>query len=273
MDFVTRKKFKPLQDAGVGSESTEKESSSGGVGSKTKPCTKFFSISGCPYGEGCHYLHYVPGGLNVVSEMQKLGNTAGTLSRKTITSSLPPSGKSDVILGYKTRLCNRYGSAEGCQFADKCNFAHGEKELRNENTPANIQQKGLLASFGVPVAAATFGALSKTNINIDASLASGIIGKGGVHTKQIYRLTGVKLVVKDHETDPNLKTVDFEGSFENVQQAINMVRELIKNNEEVRKQTGHISKNLKTKLCENFAKGSCTFGGKCHFAHGASDLH
>jgi len=25
-------------------------------------------------------------------------------------------------------------------------------------------------------------------------------------------------------------------------------------------------------LCENFAKGSCTFGDRCHFAHGAMIL-
>ncbi|CAI5511133.1 unnamed protein product [Closterium sp. Naga37s-1] len=29
--------------------------------SKAKPCTKFFSTSGCPYGEECHFQHYVPG--------------------------------------------------------------------------------------------------------------------------------------------------------------------------------------------------------------------
>lgn len=30
----------------------------------------------------------------------------------------------------KTRLCNRWLSPEGCRFGDKCNFAHGEHELR-----------------------------------------------------------------------------------------------------------------------------------------------
>ena len=29
----------------------------------------------------------------------------------------------------------------------------------------------------------------------------------------------------------------------------------------------------KTKLCDNFTKGSCTFGERCHFAHGVGELH
>ncbi|GKD96041.1 zinc finger CCCH domain-containing protein 14-like protein [Tanacetum coccineum] len=36
---------------------------------------------------------------------------------------------------------------------------------------------------------------------------------------------------------------------------------------------GGLAGNFKTKLCENFTKGSCTFGDKCHFAHGAEELH
>jgi len=30
--------------------------------------------------------------------------------------------------------------------------------------------------------------------------------------------------------------------------------------------------NFKTKMCENFAKGQCSFGERCHFAHGAMEL-
>jgi hypothetical protein len=29
--------------------------------------------------------------------------------------------------------------------------------------------------------------------------------------------------------------------------------------------------NYKTKICENFLKGTCTFGDRCHFAHGENE--
>ncbi|GKD82638.1 zinc finger CCCH domain-containing protein 14-like protein, partial [Tanacetum coccineum] len=36
---------------------------------------------------------------------------------------------------------------------------------------------------------------------------------------------------------------------------------------------GHGGANkMKTKMCENFAKGQCTFGDRCHFAHGPEEL-
>ena len=34
---------------------------------------------------------------------------------------------------------------------------------------------------------------------------------------------------------------------------------------------GSKSSNYKTKLCENFLKGACTFGDRCHFAHGETE--
>lgn len=33
---------------------------------------------------------------------------------------------------YKTVLCKHYNSAKGCSFGDKCQFAHGQGELRNQ---------------------------------------------------------------------------------------------------------------------------------------------
>ncbi|KAF2565630.1 hypothetical protein F2Q68_00027160 [Brassica cretica] len=34
----------------------------------------------------------------------------------------------------------------------------------------------------------------------------------------------------------------------------------------------HPGSNFKTKMCERFAKGNCTFGDRCHFAHGEAEL-
>lgn len=109
---------------------------------------------------------------------------------------------------------------------------------------------------------------------MDASLAGAVIGKGGVNSKQICRQTGAKLSVRDHETDQNLKNIELEGSFEQIQHASAMVREMIVSIGPVSsaKSFGGHSSNLKTKLCENFGKGSCTFGERCHFAHGTAEL-
>ncbi|KAI9196554.1 hypothetical protein LWI29_037161 [Acer saccharum] len=266
----------------------ETESFSTGIGSKSKPCTKFFSTSGCPFGEGCHFLHYVPGGFKAVSQMLNLGNSPA-LPQAARNSAAPPSfpdGSSPPAV--KTRLCNKYNSAEGCKFGDKCHFAHGEWELGRPTAPPSYEDpramgpmSGRLGGRVEPPpqnhgAAASFGASATAKISIDAKLAGAIIGKNGVNSKQICRLTGAKLSIREHEADPNLRNIELEGTFDQIKQASGMVRELIVNvgsgSGPPMKQSSGAANNFKTKLCENFAKGSCTFGERCHFAHGAEEL-
>ncbi|KAG8058359.1 hypothetical protein GUJ93_ZPchr0002g25414 [Zizania palustris] len=131
---------------------------------------------------------------------------------------------------------------------------------------------------------ASFGASATAKISVDASLAGGIIGRGGVNTKQIYRVTGAKMAIRDHESDANLKNIELEGTFDQIKNASAMVRELIVSiggnapPPAAKKPTagshrgGGPGSNFKTKLCENFTKGSCTFGDRCHFAHGENEL-
>jgi len=136
--------------------------------------------------------------------------------------------------------------------------------------------------------AGNFGASATAKISVDASLAGGIIGKGGVNTKQISRITGVKLSIRDHESNPNLKNIELEGNFDQIKQASDLVRDLIatisasmpaKNPSAAAAPAGGgrgggpggKSSNYKTKLCENFLKGACTFGDRCHFAHGETE--
>ncbi|KAL5062794.1 hypothetical protein RYX36_024531, partial [Vicia faba] len=107
----------------------EMQSLSTGVGSKSKPCTKFFSTSGCPFGETCHFLHYVPGSLNVVAHMMNLTPTAPPAPRNVAAPPHAHAPNGSVPSAIKSRICNRFNTAEGCKFGDKCHFAHGEWEL------------------------------------------------------------------------------------------------------------------------------------------------
>uniref|UniRef100_A0A5B6Z2T7 Putative KH domain-containing protein / zinc finger family protein isoform 1 n=1 Tax=Davidia involucrata TaxID=16924 RepID=A0A5B6Z2T7_DAVIN len=268
----------------------ETESFPTGIGSKSKPCTKFFSTSGCPFGEGCHFLHYVPGGIKAVTQM--LGNNPALPppARNSVVPSFPDSSPQAV----KTRLCNKYNTAEGCKFGDKCHFAHGEWELGKPAVPSYEDPRAMGPMAGGRLggrmeppppppglaAAASFGASATAKISVNASLAGAIIGKGGVNSKQICRLTGAKLSIREHESDPNQRSIELEGTFDQIKQASAMVRELIMNvgsasgppmkNPAMRGSAA--ASNFKTKLCENFAKGSCTFGERCHFAHGADEM-
>ncbi|CAK9177409.1 unnamed protein product [Ilex paraguariensis] len=281
-----RKRERPQGDfsGNGGFKKSKEEKETTGVGSKSKPCTKFFSTSGCPFGEGCHFLHYVPG-YSAVGQMTNLGGPVGR-------NAMPQAPFTDGPSPAKTKLCNKINTPEGCKFGDKCRFAHSEMELGKPSFPRYEDPRAMVpmvnrfsgrAEASPPglAAAANFGSSATAKISIDASLAGAIIGKGGVNSKQICRVTGVKLSINDHETDPNQRNIELEGTFDQIKQASSMVRELIGN---IRAPTGPAknptgisprttpASNYKTKMCENFAKGSCTFGERCHFAHGAHEL-
>ncbi|KAE9611632.1 putative transcription factor C3H family [Lupinus albus] len=276
------KKFKP-----------ETESFTTGIGSKSKPCTKFFSTSGCPFGEGCHFLHYVPGGFKAVSQVINVGSSPAFPQGGRNPAAPPsfPDGSSPPAV--KTRLCSKYNSAGGCKFGDKCHFAHGEWELGKPTAPSYEDPRGFGQMQGNRIgaraeppsqahgAASSFGASATAKISINASLAGAVIGKNGVNSKQICRVTGAKLSIRDHASDPNLRNIELEGSFDQIKQASAMVHELILNvssaasgppMKNFTSQTSAPANNFKTKMCENFAKGTCTFGDRCHFAHGPNEL-
>ncbi|XP_051148941.1 zinc finger CCCH domain-containing protein 14-like isoform X2 [Andrographis paniculata] len=256
-------------------------------------------MAGCPFGENCHFLHYYPGGYNAVAQLMNL--PPAPAARTPAGPGPLPVQNGAAAVGFKTKLCNKYGTAEGCKFNDKCHFAHGEWELgkpiiQSQEEPrvlgAHPGRFGTRAEPVVPGLAATFGASATAKISVDASLVGAIIGKGGVNSKQISWQTGAKLGIREHETDPNLRNIELEGSFEQIKQASAMVRELIVSIGSASGGGGGVTgkaaaalgggagatkghapgSNFKTKLCENFSKGSCTFGDKCHFAHGLGEL-
>lgn len=105
---------------------------------KPKPCMKFFSTSGCPFGESCHFLHYVPGGLSSlgIAPVASLSPASSAANQRKPAG--PGGDPSVTVNGFKTKLCNKFNTAEGCRFGDKCHFAHGESDLR----PANNLSRG-----------------------------------------------------------------------------------------------------------------------------------
>lgn len=249
----------------------------------------FFSTAGCPFGESCHFLHYVPGGYNAVAHLMNLTPAAPPPSRNIAAPPSGPNGSASATV--KTRVCNKFNTAEGCKFGDKCHFAHGEWEIGKPIAPSYDDHRGMgpppvgrmpgRMMDPSPGPVGSFGANATAKISVEASLAGAIIGKGGVNSKQICRQTGAKLSIRDHESDPNIRNIELEGSFEQISEASNMVKELLltlqmsappKTTPGAPGGRGHPGSNFKTKLCENFTKGSCTFGERCHFAHGAAEL-
>ncbi|GMP97035.1 hypothetical protein CsSME_00045443 [Camellia sinensis var. sinensis] len=184
----TRKRARPVtrfnSNGGVKKSKQEMDSLSSGIGSKSKPCMKFFSTAGCPFGENCHFLHYVPGGYNAVAQMMNLA--PAPVSRNMAAPPPIPDGSSPS--GVKTRICNKYNTAEGCKFGDKCHFAHGEWELGKPVAPSQDDSRAMGAILScfpgrieppAPAPVAGFGDSATAKISVDASLAGAIIGKGG----------------------------------------------------------------------------------------------
>ncbi|KAL3537295.1 hypothetical protein ACH5RR_000661 [Cinchona calisaya] len=287
MEFGGRKRERSASaftgNGGFKKSRDEMESFTTGVGSKSKPCMKFYSTSGCQFGEACHFLHYVPG-YSAHSQLSNMGGNPAIPGGRNVPFSDGPAPS------VKTKLCTKFNSPEGCRFGDKCHFAHGNIELGKSVAPGyeDPRRMGPMSRLSGHVepspslsAAASFGTSATAKISIDASLAGAIIGKNGVNSKHICRATGVKLSIKDHDSDPNQRNIELEGTFDQIKQASSMVRELIIN---IGGGTGRANppsgsfgraapaRQFKSKMCEKFAKGSCTFGDRCHFAHSANEL-
>ncbi|KAG6549003.1 hypothetical protein Mapa_009445 [Marchantia paleacea] len=101
---------------------------------KTRPCKKYFSELGCPYGDRCNFLHdeqtpqpKVPRESVVVTVACSAGASGsggggvGGVAGGTVNLRPP---------NWKTRLCNKWETTGNCPFGEKCHFAHGTAELQ-----------------------------------------------------------------------------------------------------------------------------------------------
>jgi hypothetical protein len=86
---------------------------------KTRLCERFETEGYCPYGPKCTFAH------GTVELRERPANT----EEKTDTSPTAKDGPDNPL--YKTRLCERFVKENFCQYGPKCNFAHGDHELRD----------------------------------------------------------------------------------------------------------------------------------------------
>ncbi len=88
---------------------------------KTTLCVKFVSYGSCPFGIKCHFAHGV-----------KDLRTAAEEASTSAMANLSVDEKVKINPAYKTSLCTNYMVGKYCQFADKCQYAHGKHELRDK---------------------------------------------------------------------------------------------------------------------------------------------
>ncbi|CAO2837197.1 unnamed protein product [Amaranthus hypochondriacus] len=241
MEFGSHRKrnrpdFVANGNGGIKKSRPELESFPTGVGSKSKPCSKFFSTIGCQFGEKCHFQHYIPGGYKAVSQMMNLGSAQVPPPARNVPA-LPSHSDIADSQGGKTKLCKTFNTAEGCKFGDKCHFAHGEWELgrapvsshedRHEVGHMGSRMRGRMEL--APATVSDFGVSASAKISIDAAHVGAVIGVSGSNSKQISRVTGVKLAIRDHDSDSTKRNVELEGTFDQIKQASSMVEELIRN--------------------------------------------
>ena len=81
--------------------------------------------------------------------MAQMTNQGGNPSIPSARNAMaPPPFTDGPAPTVKTKLCNKFNSAEGCKFGDKCHFAHGEMELGRPGIPAYENPRGMGSMAG-----------------------------------------------------------------------------------------------------------------------------
>ncbi|CAA0812702.1 Zinc finger CCCH domain-containing protein 36 [Striga hermonthica] len=134
-----------------------------------------------------------------------------------------PAGPRRALPAHSWSQPSTHGEAELCRAIN----LQGHKEPCQPIPGANPARFAARPDPPAPAPAASFGASATAKVSVNASLAGAIIGKGSMKSKQICRQTGAKLSIRDHETNPGLKSIELEGTLEQIKEANVMVQELI----------------------------------------------
>ncbi|KAI5066599.1 hypothetical protein GOP47_0019223 [Adiantum capillus-veneris] len=91
-----------------------------------RPCRKFYTEDGCPYGDRCIFMHD-----DQVSQGRIL-RESNAISLGPMTSQgnggMSAGGPSERSSTWKSRVCNKWETTGHCPFGQKCHFVHGSSE-------------------------------------------------------------------------------------------------------------------------------------------------
>lgn len=139
---------------------------------KTRPCKKYYSEGGCPYGDRCNFLH----------DDQARERESNAISLGPGPAGSPSSGigaPSERPPNWKTRLCNKWETTGHCPFGQKCHFAHGLTELQTHGGFHVESKNGATSGSGTRNETKQVGRTSKI-----------ISDNGSLHVSTLYAADG-----------------------------------------------------------------------------------
>ena len=202
---------------------------------KTKLCERFIQYGDCPFGPNCSYAHGV-------KELQK------TIMAEEKAAMYQRGEKNNP--SYKTALCEAYMKGHYCQFADRCQYAHGKHELREkpktkpEDLTEEAKQKLLKKNQQRP--------------DYKTKMCVNIQKEGRCEFGDICNFAHSAEELRASKSGAS-SSYGGGGNYDD-------------DDDESAGGSGDLAKNrhFKTVMCRNM--GNCTFGDKCKFAHSIAEL-
>lgn len=196
---------------------------------RTKLCAHWHAGK-CQYGDRCIFAHGVAE-LRSFGDPDMVGAGAGTPSPAEETA---PASDNPA---YRTQICTRWMEGS-CQYGDRCNFAHGEEQLRQFGGTGS----GVARFTTVDVKSRSNDPAFRTKLCTRWAQGSCQYGDRCMFAhgeEQLRAFGGID------STQPPRRTAT---SAENSDPA------------------------FRTKLCTRWLQGSCQYGDRCNFAHGEEQL-
>jgi hypothetical protein len=172
---------------------------------------------------------------------------------------------------YKTNLCRTFSRTGSCPYGPKCQFAHGEADLRPVPREAESPKDKDLAASSPMVAQALYAGANNKDV---VSPRIAMISMEGALSPIDHKTFSLSPKVVDQLTrktpsSPSLIAGSPRVALLNLASGVSATDKPIPEGARV----DCDPKLYKTELCRGFSRdGSCRYGANCQFAHGIEEL-